>query len=116
VVQLISAGRYSLEGEKCRLRQLDELMNQGHRFAVLVDSHEERTSERGRFSIDWINSHQEELKRHCAGVAILVRGLATRFFLSSALLVVKQPIPYKVFDDPDSAIRWARQRVDETAR
>ena len=55
---------------------------------------------------DFTNAHREELTKYCLGAAIVLRSPASRFILTSFLLLVKTANPIKAFGAPEPAREW----------
>lgn len=111
VVYLEAAGKYSEEAERCHLNQLIDLIERGHRFALVVDSQVERSENAKGLILAWMKDNDALLNRHCVGIGVVVRRTATRFILGTVLLAARPSVTVKVFDEKEPAIRWAREQI-----
>jgi hypothetical protein len=55
---------------------------------------------------DFTNAHRAELASYCLGAAIVLPSPASRFILTSFLLLVKTANPIKAFGAPEPAREW----------
>lgn len=69
-----------------------------------------------RLQADWIRARAPEITRYCAATAFVLENAVSRFVLSSILLLVPMPCPFRSFADTDAANAWARALVGEAWR
>jgi hypothetical protein len=111
VVVMTTVGNNSDAATRCRIDQLSALMQGEIRFVLVIDSKELKSRNRNPLLTNWLNENQERVQRHCAGIALVMRGVVTRFIVGSLMLLIRQPITYKVFEETEPAIAWAKQQV-----
>jgi hypothetical protein len=108
VVVMTTVGNNSDASTRCRIEQLSALMQGENRFVLVIDPKELKSRNRNPLLTNWLNENQARVQRHCAGIALVMRGAVTRFIVGSLMLLIRQPITYKVFDETAPAIAWAK--------
>lgn len=116
VITMTAAGLNTPEQVECRIRQLDELLDLGERFALVIDVRDAKAGGgRDRRLTEWMEARDDVIRRDCACVALVFKSTVVRFMISGVLLVMTRPQPYRVFEAPDEAVRWCRQMLRERA-
>jgi hypothetical protein len=116
VVVLTAGADLDSEGAAdCRIRRCEQLFQREERFVLVIDARN-ATRSKGRDRVrEWIGTLDEGTLRKMYGVAVLIPSAIGRFMVSATLLVLSQPVPYKVFETLEDAVAWARE-VSATRR
>lgn len=62
----------------------------------------------------WLTEGRERIEKKVAGLAIVLTDAVLRFTLSSVMLAVEMPYPYRVVETAEAGLAFARQRLRET--
>jgi hypothetical protein len=99
----------------CRIEQCKQLLARDERFALVIDARN-GTRAKGKDPVrEWMATFDEATMKKIAGVALLIPSSIGRFMITAALLVMRQPVPYKVFEGLDEAKAWARKMTATAA-
>lgn len=69
-----------------------------------------------RMQADWLKNNQELMANFCLGTAYVVPNNGIRAVLRMIFLLQKQPVPYELFEDLESAMSWAQLKINGRPR
>ncbi len=65
-----------------------------------------------KLQAEWIKSHEDMLRLVCHRLGIIVPGALARHAMTAVLWLAPLPVPMKVLENMDEAVRWAIAEVD----
>jgi len=97
---------------KSYLGEVEQLLSSGQKIGSI--SRTERLGKVDAQSMklvaDWFKQNASLASERWIGSAIVITSATVRFLLSSLMLLVRMPMPYKAFDSYDAAARWLAGR------
>lgn len=63
---------------------------------------------------EWLSEHRAELSVYCRGYVYVLSSPIVRFVAMTTLLFARLPMPYRVCEDLDEAMAWARERLTDS--
>lgn len=97
---------------------MDDMLARKEPFVCLLimDSSASSPAHRKRVA-QWNTDNKEELREHCRGFAmVMADSPVLRFIIGSMLVIMRQPVPYRVFATEDEALAWARLQLGTPPR
>jgi hypothetical protein len=61
----------------------------------------------------WLKAHDDLMRAHCQGTAYVFSNWLVRKALKGILSLQSQPVPFEVFETPEAAETWARERLNQ---
>jgi len=97
------------------VRVATELLLRGERHVVVIDATAlARVSAYSRISKkEWMRRYEADLRRHCAGIALVLSSPWLRFVSATMMLISPFSIPYRVFQTVEEGMEWGRQCLEE---
>jgi hypothetical protein len=114
IIHIHRSGTLSDEQFETFLARFDELMATRLQPYVLVfEMHESAMTPFGQAQrqASWMKERQALLKRQVLGMAFVLPSSVLRFALKVIFQLQPMPVPHEVFNDTDSARRWALARL-----
>jgi hypothetical protein len=100
-----------MSAEVCRLVQVQHFMTGENRFVLIIEPRAASARPKKSHVADWMNAHQDLVKRHCIGVAIVVTNSFVRILIAGILLLLRRSVEYSTFKSTAEAFSWARGQV-----
>jgi hypothetical protein len=99
------------------IEEATRILQQGDRHAVVMDaSRLQHVSPYSRArKKTWLVENEALLRRNCLATAVVLKSPLLRFIATTVMLVRPFPTPYRVFDDVEEALAWARCQCAEAS-
>jgi hypothetical protein len=95
------------------IAEATRILEQGEPHAVVMDAsglkHVSPYSRARKKT--WLVENEGLLRRNCVATAVVLKSPLLRFIATTVMLVRPFPTPYRVFDNVDEAIAWARKQT-----
>jgi len=64
-----------------------------------------------KMQAEWLKANESLMKKHCQGTAYHIPNAIIRTALKGIFALQKQPVPYKVVGDFQTAMQWCKDAV-----
>lgn len=88
------------------------LGRQESHVVVLLTPQGSMTRNDRRQIAEWVQANTDGLRRYRRGLALVTRSRRARTVLELIYWLAPPPFPYAVFSDRESAMEWARSRLE----
>ena len=99
------------------LRRYDEVyVRRGQRYGLMMVVHAGMPMTKtahAKQQAEWIGNNEDVVRRLCAGIAFVLPSPLHRGVLRAILWMQGLPVPYKVFDDPQTGRVWLQGLLGE---
>ncbi len=113
IVHLRIEGSASSVAHEAARAELTKLLARGGRFGLVVDLRELSLPRLGeqRGLVELFVRHRAKMAADCRGIAVVVRGRATKAALGALARFAPSPVPVGAFPHAMAAEAWLRERL-----
>ncbi|MBX3187130.1 MAG: hypothetical protein KF819_08950 [Labilithrix sp.] len=95
------------------IREATDILLRGEPHVTVLDARRvgKATAYTRARSREWLRERRPELASYCLGAVYVVGSPLLRFVVMTVLVVARLPMPYRVCEELEEGMAWARERL-----